>query len=118
MTNIGHEDSPQQLVGAIIDQFPEAQIDFEPLPSGACWLNVWFGRRNFEMEYSPTRGTGVSENFDDTPPFIGHDAAFDSFDEAAQHFKSLLADAARTEADHLPQAVVLREEHSTSKKAQ
>ena len=57
------------------------------------------------------------ENFEDTPPFIGHDAAFDSFDEAAQHFKSLVADAARTEADHLPQAVVLREEHSTSKKA-
>ena len=118
MTDIGREDSPQQLVGAIIDQFLEAQIDFEPLPSGVCWLNVWFGRRNFELEHNPTRGTGVSENFEDTPPFIGHDAAFDSFDEAAQHFKSLLADAARTEADHLSQAVVLREEHSTSKKAQ
>jgi len=107
----------QQLVAAIMERFPQAQIDFEPLPSGVCWLNVWLGRRDFEMEYSPKRGTGISENFDDTPPFIGHDAAFDSFDEAAEHFKSLLADAARTEADHLPQAVVLREEHSTSKKA-
>src|SRR5437867_4213843 len=107
----------QQLIGASLEGFPQTRIDFEPLPSGVCWLNVWFGRRNFEMEYSPTRGTGVSENLDDTPPFIGHDAAFDSLDEAAQHFKSLLADAARTEADHLPQAVVLREEHSTSKKA-
>src|SRR6266566_6569801 len=108
----------QSLTAEIMDQFPLAQIDFNPMPSGVCWLNVWLGRRNFEIEYNPTRGTGVSENFDDTPPFIGHDAAFDSFDEAAQHFKSLLADAARTEAEHLPQAVVLREEHSTSKKAQ
>ena len=93
-----------------MDQFPQAQIDFDPLPSGVCWLNVWFGRRNFEMEYSPTRGTGVSENFDHTPPFIGHDEAFDSLDEAASHFKALLADAARTEAEHLPKALVLREE--------
>ena len=66
---------------------------FYPLPSGVCWLNVWIGRRNFEMEYHPANGTGISENFDDTPPFIGHDAAFDSLDEAASHFKSLLADA-------------------------
>ena len=64
------------------------------------------------MEYSPTRGTGVSENFDDTPPFIGHDVAFDSLDEATNHFKSLLAEAARTEAGHLPKTLVLREENS------
>ena len=101
-----------QLVGEIIDEFPEAKIDFDTLPSGVCWLNVWYGRRNFEMEYSPSRGTGVSENFDDTPPFIGHDEAFDSLSEAAQHFKSLLADAVRTESEHLPKAFVLREENS------
>ena len=92
-----------------MDEFPQAQIEFDPLPSGVCWLNVWFGRRNFEMEFSPTRGTGVSENFDDTPPFIGHDAFYVSLDEAANHFKSLLADAAHTEAEHLPKALVLSE---------
>jgi hypothetical protein len=70
------------------------------------------------MEYSPTGGTGVSENFDDTPPFIGHDKAFDSLNEAASHFKLLLADAARTEADHLPKALVLREETPTWNKKQ
>jgi hypothetical protein len=99
----------QQLIGEIMEQFPQAEIDFEPLPSGVCWLNVWLGRRNFEMECHPTQGTGVSENFDDTPPFIGHDAAFDSFADAANHFKSLLADATRTEAEHLPQAFALHD---------
>ena len=108
----------QQFIGAIMDEFPSAQIDFDPLPSGVCWLNVWFGRRNFEMEYSPTRETGVSENFENTPPFIGHDTAFDSLEEAIRHFKSLLADAARTEADHLPQALVLRDENSPWNKQQ
>jgi hypothetical protein len=108
----------QQLTAEIMDTFPQAQIDFDPLPSGVCWLNVWFGRRNFEMEYTPTRGTGVSENFDDTPPFIGHDVAFDSLPEAVRHFKSLLADAARTEANYLPKALVLREENSSWNKKQ
>jgi hypothetical protein len=101
----------QQLVTEIMDEFPQAQLGFDPPPAGVCWLNGWFGRRNFEMEYHPTRGTGVSENFDDTPPFIGHDTAFDSLDEAASRFKSLLADAARTEADPLPTTLVLREEN-------
>jgi hypothetical protein len=100
----------QRLVGDVMDQFSEAEIEFEPMPSGACWINVWYGRRNFELEYSPTRGTGVSENFDDTPPFVGHDRAFDSLDEAVNHFKTLLADAARTEAEHLPQEFVLSED--------
>jgi hypothetical protein len=51
----------------------------------------------------------VSETFADTPPFTGHDGAFDSLDEAAEHFKSLLADAARTEADHLPKTLALHD---------
>ena len=98
-----------QLLGEIADQFPEASIRFKTLPSDVCRLDIWYVRRNFELEYHPTQGTGVSENFDDTPPFIGHDLAFDALDEAAEHFKSMLADAARTEADHLPKALVLRE---------
>ena len=100
----------QELVGEIVEEFPQARFTFDPLPSGVCLLDVCLGRRNFELDYNPTRGTGVSENFDDTPPFTGHDEAFDSVDEAAKHFKSLLADAARTEAHHLPKALVLREE--------
>ena len=102
----------KQLVGEIMDEFPQAEIEFEPLPSGVCWVNAWYGRRNFEMEYHPTEGTGVSENFDDTPPFIGHDAAFESLDKAVEHFKSLLADAEKTEVDHLPQSFVLNDKRS------
>ena len=100
----------QQLVAQVMEQFPEAHIDFNPLPSGVCWLNVGYGRRHFELEYSPAQGIGVSENFADTPPFIGHDQAFDSIDEGIKHFKSLLADASHTEADHLPKQFALRDE--------
>src|SRR5437868_3496245 len=107
----------KDLIGDILDKFPQAHLEFDPPPSGVCFLDVWFGRRNFELEYHPTRGTGVSENFDDTPPFIGHDVAFDSLDKAAEHFKSLLADAVRTEVNHLPQAMALREENSIWKKS-
>ena len=110
--------SLQRLVVEIMDEYAQAEIDLDPLPSGVCWLNVWFGRRNFELEFSPTRGTGVSENFDDTPPFIGHDTAFDSLDEAVAHFKSLLADAAHTEADHLPKAYVLHDSSTPWNKKQ
>lgn len=108
----------QRLISGILEEFPRAQIEFDPLPSGVCLLDVWYGRRNFELDYHPTQGTGVSENFDDTPPFIGSDKAFDSLDEAVGHFKSLLADAAQTEADHLPKAFVLREENSPWNKKQ
>ncbi len=99
----------QHLIGEIMDQFPQVEIDFEPLPSGVCWLNVWLGRRNFEMEYHPTRGVGVSENTDDTVPFIGHDKAFTSLSEAAEHFKSLLSSALQTESSHLPQVYALHD---------
>ncbi|HET7624968.1 MAG TPA: hypothetical protein VFM25_06840 [Verrucomicrobiae bacterium] len=102
----------QKLIAEIMDDFPQAEIEFEPLPSGVCRLNIWYGRRNFEMEYSPIRGTGVSENFENTPPFTGHDKTFNTLDGAVEHFKSLLADAARTEADHLPQAFVLHDKKS------
>ena len=99
----------QLLVSEIIDQFPEASIEFDPLPSSVCLLDVWLGRRNFILDYNPTRGTGVSETFADTPPFTGHDVSFDSLDQAAEHFKLLLSDAARTEANHLPKALVLND---------
>ena len=37
-------------------------------------------------------------------------AGFDLLDKAIGHFKSLLADAARTEADYTPEALALRED--------
>ena len=77
------------------------------LVDSVSWVTL--GRRQFVLEYHPTEGTGVSENFDDTPPFVGHDVAYDSLDEAISHFKTLLADAARTEGDYEPKALVLRE---------
>jgi hypothetical protein len=99
----------QNLTVEIMEEFPQAQIDFDPLPSGVCWLGVWLGRRNFELEYHPVRGAAVSENFDNTPPFTGHDSAFGSLAAAVTHFKSLLATAAETELSYLPQTFALHE---------
>jgi hypothetical protein len=99
----------QDLIGETAHLHPDAWLQFSPLPSGVCFVRVTIGRRHFVLEYHPVEGTGVSENFDDTPPFVGHDAVFDSLDKAVDHFKSLLADAARTETDHLPQAYALHE---------
>src|SRR6266446_1974279 len=100
-------DQIPDLMADVVREHPLAHLELDPLPSGVCFLWVKLGRRNFVLEYSPKQGTGVSENFEDTPPFIGHDEAFDSLEEAVTHFKTLLADAARTEADHLPKALVL-----------
>ena|SRR5882762_6522189 len=102
-------DKIQDLVAEVVHRYSGAHIELDPLPTGVCFLWVSLGRRHLVLEYHPTEGTGVSENFDDTPPFIGHDVAHDSLDEAINHFKSLLADAAQTEADYQPQAFVLRE---------
>ena len=104
----------QDLVGEVA-HLPSAGLDFDPLPSGVCFLWVTIGRRL--LEYHPTEGTGISENFADTPPFVGHDEAFDSLDEAIKHFKSLLADAERTEANYEPQAYAFRDESTQYKKS-
>jgi hypothetical protein len=96
---------------------PAAEFSFDPLPSGVCFLRVGLGRRNFVLEFHPTEATGVSENFDDTPPFVGHDEAFDSLDAAIMRFEDLLADAEHTEAGHLPKALVMREENLPWKKS-
>lgn len=87
----------QSLVGEIARTYPSAHIDFDPLPSGVSFLYVTVGERDFEMEYDPERGVGVSENFPDTPPFIGHDEAFDSLAAGIERFKAMLAEAARNE---------------------
>lgn len=100
----------QNLAGEIAHLDFCRRLELHPLPSGVCFLRVTIGLRNFVLEYHPTDGTGVSENFHDTPLFVGHDAAFDSLDEAIGRFKSFLDDAARTEANYEPQEFVLRED--------
>ena len=84
----------QELVTEIIRVYPTAKFEFDPLPSGVCLLYVVLNGREFELDYSPHRVTGVSENFEDTPPFIGHDEVFPTVGEAVVRFKSLLSDAA------------------------
>lgn len=83
----------QALVSDIINNHPSAQFEYDPLPSGVCILAVTLNGREFELDYHPKNGTGVSENFADTPPFIGHDELFVSLDDATARFKALLTDA-------------------------
>jgi hypothetical protein len=77
-----------------VRSFPGAQLEFDPLPSGVCFLRVTLHERNFVLEYSPTQGVGVSENFPDTPPFVGHDFAFDRLAEGVVRFREFLQSAA------------------------
>ena len=84
----------QDLVAEMVHHHPSAEFRLRPLPSGVCFLWVELNGREFVIEHNPKRGTGVSENFPDTPMFVGHDEAFASLDEAIVRFKSLLADAA------------------------
>ncbi|PYJ79807.1 MAG: hypothetical protein DME22_24900 [Verrucomicrobia bacterium] len=83
----------QRLIAEIAEQHPAARIEFDPLPSGVCFLDVWIGERMFDLEYNPKRGVGVSEIKNDTPPFTGHDHVFTSLDEAVAFYKRLLAEA-------------------------
>lgn len=83
----------QVLISDMISEHPSAQFEYDPLPSGVCILSVSLNGREFELDYHPKNGTGVSENFADTPPFIGHDEAFASLDDATARFKALLFDA-------------------------
>ena len=88
----------QELVSDIVHTYPDARIDFAPLPSGVCILATSLHGRDFELDYNPKRSTGVSENFQDTPPFIGHDEVFDTLEAGIVRFKSFLADAVQTAA--------------------
>jgi hypothetical protein len=103
----------QKLVTEILQEFPSAQLEWDPLSSGVIILCVSLNGRDFELDYSPVRGTGLSENFDDTPPFIGHDEAFGSIDEAIRRFKELLASAARGESPSQTAALALHDKPSS-----
>ena len=80
----------QDLVADMVHSHPSARLDFDPLPSGVCFLWVTAESRNFVLEYHPTQGTGVSENLPETPPFTGHDHFFASLDKAVEFFKQLV----------------------------
>ena len=99
----------QDLVSEIVRDYPTARFDFKPLPSGVCLLYVVLNGREFELDYSPNRETGVSENFEDTPPFIGHDEVFPTIDEAIVRFKAFLADAALHESAASSAAFVMHD---------
>jgi len=88
----------QDLIADVVRTYPSARLEFDPLPSGVCFLWVEMRERNFVIEYSPGDGTGVSENFPDTPPFVvGHDEAFKSLADGVGRFKAIRAEAARKE---------------------
>ncbi len=88
----------QDLISELAHDYPSAVLEFSPLPSGVCFLWTSLHGRDFVIEYDPKRGTGVSENFSDTPLGVGHDEAYDSLDEAITHFKNLMGSAVRHEA--------------------
>ena len=96
----------QDLVADVAHAHPAARLEFDPLPSGVCFFWVSLDGRNFVIEYDPKAGAGVSENFPDTPPFIGHDEAFPTLVEAVARFKELLAGAARGETSPSPYAAM------------
>lgn len=95
----------QKLIGEIAENYPKARIEFDPLPSGVCFLDVWVGERMFVMQYDPKRGTGVSEITEQSAPFSGHDHGFESLPEAVNFFKERLSEA----AGELSRHSVLRE---------
>jgi hypothetical protein len=89
---------PPRLLSLIQDlktAVPQLGMDIRVLPSGVVFLNVSPGRREFVLEYSPSRGFGVSENTKDTPPFdVGHDHVFDDAESAAECLLDLVRQAA------------------------
>ena len=67
----------------LYEEFPEAQIDIEELPSGNIWFELWINDEYVEIEYS-MRGIGVSikEHF----PFTPHEDYFESIEPAKSTF--------------------------------
>ena len=89
------------LIQDLVKIAPQLSLELRLLPSGVVFLNVYPGAREFVLEYSPTRGVGVSENHADTPPFdIGHDHAFDSVEPGAERLLALVQDSLRTPQSH------------------
>jgi hypothetical protein len=86
----------QNLISEVAHAYPTAQLEYDPLPSGVCFFWVTVNERNFVLEYHPTQGVGVSENLPATPPFVGHDEAFDSLAAGIERFRSRLSEASKS----------------------
>ena len=99
----------QDLVSEIAHSYPDAKFELDPLSSGVCILTVTLNGREFVIDYNPKRRTGVSENFHDTPPFVGHDEVFETLDAGVNRFKAFLADAALHESAVSRTAFVLHD---------
>jgi len=84
----------QDLVAELVHAYPSAKLEFDPLPSGVCFLWLTVAGRNFCLEYHPRQGTGISENLPDTSPFSGHDQVFNALDPAIDFLKQIVARAA------------------------
>ena len=95
---------PPRLLSVIQDLrqiAPQIALNLRLLPSGVVFINVHADHREFVLEYSPSRGVGVSENHDDTPPFdIGHDHAFDTVEPAAEQLLALVRESLSTPQSH------------------
>ena len=96
----------QDMIGEIAHLQSCDHLDFQPLPSGVCFVRVTAGQRHFVMEYHPKEGTGVSENLADTPAFVGHDEVFPSLSVAIKRFSELLASAVTGEENSSPFAAM------------
>lgn len=81
------------LIPELQNLVPRLALDVRVLPSGVVFLNIYPGSREFVLEYSPTRGFGISENTSGTPPFhVGHEHVFDSAEPAADCLLRLVRD--------------------------
>ena len=95
---------PPRLLSVIQDLrqlAPQLALDLRLLPSRVAFLNVYPGAREFVLEYDPTRGTGISENTDDTLPFDnGHERVFDTVESAAEYLIENVREALRHPGTH------------------
>ena len=95
---------PPRLLSLIQDLrllAPQLSLDMRVLPSGVVFLNVHPNSREFALEYSPTRGFGISELNDQTTPFdAGHEHVFDDAEPAAECLLTLVRETLASPHSH------------------
>lgn len=83
------------LLDKLRTSVPAARLDLQTFDYGGTALNVDIGARSFELFCGPMSGNGVSETCDDTLPFTAQDRYFETPEDAAEHFLSLVRVAAK-----------------------